>query len=91
MQVFIILKKINILDSLILSLHCFANSSPFLLELFYCFLAHQTNCSAAGILMLLPQSEAFALLRQRLECVGVVRSAEVAGMLNHAGLADLHS
>ena len=41
--------------------------------------------------MLLPQSEAFALLRQRLECVGVVRSAEVAGMLNIAGLADLHS
>lgn len=35
--------------------------------------------SLAGILMLLPQSEAFALLRQRLECVGVVRSAEVAG------------
>ena len=74
-----------ILDSLVLS-HCFANSSPFLLQL-----AHQTNCSAAGILMLLPQSEAFALLRQRLECVGVVRSAEVAGMLNIAGLADLHS
>ncbi|XP_063684510.1 protein VAC14 homolog [Bolinopsis microptera] len=32
--------------------------------------------SLAGILMLLPQSEAFTLLRNRLECVGVVRAAE---------------
>ena len=32
--------------------------------------------SLAGILMLLPQSEAFNLLRNRLECVGVVRAAE---------------
>eukprot|EP00116_Pleurobrachia_bachei_P010194 sb/3470456/ len=34
--------------------------------------------SLAGILMLLPQSEAFTLLRNRLECVGVVRAAEQA-------------